>query len=201
MHAAGGCAAHEKRDLEARLLHLLGNGDHLVQRRSDKAAEAQNVRVVLLARVEDGLARAHHAEVDHFPVVAAQHHRHDVLADVVHVTLDGGNHKGAHRVVGVGVNALLLGHQPLLLLHEGDQVRHGLLHHARRLDHLRQEHLARAEEVADGAHAVHERALDDVQRARVKAARARLLGVAHDKLVDALHKGVAQAVLHGLVTP
>jgi hypothetical protein len=47
----------------------------------------------------------------------------------------------------------------LLLLDEGDQVGHRLLHDARRLHHLRQEHLAGAEEVADDVHAVHQRAL------------------------------------------
>ena len=35
----------------------------------------------------------------------------------------------------------------------GDQVGHRLLHHAGRLDHLGQEHLAGAEEVADHVHA------------------------------------------------
>ena len=56
--------------------------------------------------------------------------------------------------------ALLLG------LHERHQVGHGLLHHPGRLHHLGQEHLARAEQVADHVHAVHQRAFDDVQRPR-----------------------------------
>jgi hypothetical protein len=46
----------------------------------------------------------------------------------------------------------------------GNQVRDRLLHHARRLDHLRQEHLAGAEEVADDVHAVHQRPFDHRQR-------------------------------------
>ena len=49
----------------------------------------------------------------------------------------------------------------LLGLHEGRQVGDGLLHDAGGLDDLRQEHLAGAEEVADDAHAVHQRAFDD----------------------------------------
>jgi hypothetical protein len=53
----------------------------------------------------------------------------------------------------------------LLFLDVGHQVGHGLLHHARGLDHLGQEHLAGAEQVADDIHAVHQRAFDHVQRA------------------------------------
>ena len=37
-----------------------------------------------------------------------------------------------------------------------------LLHHARALHDLRQEHLAGAEQVADDVHAVHQRAFDDL---------------------------------------
>ena len=42
---------------------------------------------------------------------------------------------------------------------------------------LWQEHLAGSEEVADDVHAVHEGALDDLQRRWVLAARPRLLGI------------------------
>jgi hypothetical protein len=49
-------------------------------------------------------------------------------------------------------------------LHVGGELGHGLFHHACGLHDLRQEHLARAEEVADDVHAGHQRALDDVER-------------------------------------
>ena len=49
-------------------------------------------------------------------------------------------------------------------LHEGLEPRDGTLHGARALDHLRQKHLAGAEQVADDLHAVHQRAFDDRQR-------------------------------------
>jgi hypothetical protein len=102
----------------------------------------------------------HHAHVDDLEVVALQHHGDDVLADVVHVALDRGDDDLAlalHVAAGIRIS-LLLG------LDVGQQVGHRLLHHARRLDHLRQEHLARAEQVADDVHARHQRAFDHVQR-------------------------------------
>jgi hypothetical protein len=70
----------------------------------------------------------------------------------------------------------------LLRLDERDEVGHRLLHHPRRLDDLRQEHLARAEEVADDVHAVHERTLDHLERAPTRSGdlEAQLLGVGLD---------------------
>ncbi len=164
--ARGGRTADEERDLEAQALHLRGEVDHLVQRRRDQAGQADDVGAVLLRRVEDLLGRDHHAEVDHLVVVALQDDADDVLADVVDVALD---RRHDDRAVGVllGRERGVLG---LLLLDEGDQVGHGLLHDAGALDHLRQEHLAGAEQVADDVHAVHQRTLDDLDRPAAAAA-------------------------------
>ncbi len=125
-------------------------------------------------------------------VVAGEDDADDVLADVVHVALDGGDHDPA-----LGAGDAAAGDEPaLLLLHEGGQVGDGLLHHARGLDDLGKEHLAGAEQVADDAHAVHERALDDVERAGVlRCVRARLLGVLLDEGVDPLDEGVREPLL------
>ena len=99
--------------------------------------------------LEDLLARHHDAQVDDLVVVAGEHDADDVLADVVHVALDRGEHDLAlrlHRLAGRGARRLLR-------LHERRQVGDRLLHHARRLHDLRQEHLAGAEQIADDAHA------------------------------------------------
>ena len=72
---------------------------------------------------------------------------------------------------------------------------HGLLHHARRFHHLGQEHLARAEQIADHVHAVHQRAFDDLNRPSATRGdfRARFFGVFDDKRGDAMHHRVSQA--------
>src|SRR5690606_8352956 len=76
----------------------------------------------------------------------------------------------------------------------GQQVRDRLLHHPRRLHHLRQEHLAGAEQVPDDVHAVHQRTFDHVQRSR--GLLARLLGTLYHALVDTAHQRVSQARAH-----
>jgi hypothetical protein len=137
----------------------LGDVDHLVQRRRDQAGQADHVDV-LARRFEDLVGRHHHAQVDDLVVVALQHDADDVLADVVHVALDRG-----HQDLAGGCCSPLAAASSFSASMNGMQVGDRLLHHARALDHLRQEHLARAEQVADDVHAVHQRPFDDVERA------------------------------------
>ena len=122
------------------------------------------------ARIFDG--RRHHAEIDDLVIVAGEHDADDVLADVVHVALDGREHD---RACGLALVAA----RGLFRFHVGQEDRDRLLHHARRLHDLRQEHLARAEQVADHVHARHQRALDHVERAL--GLEPRLLGVGFDE--------------------
>ena len=180
--------ADQQRDREALALHLAGEVHHLVQRGGDQPGQPDQVRAHLLGLVEDLLRRDHHAEVDHLVVVALQHHADDVLADVVDVALHRGHHDGAVGVLGGGVLRVV----ELLLLDERDQVGDGLLHHSRRLHHLRQEHLAGAEQVADDVHAVHQRSLDHLDRPAAAGLDlgAELLGVLLDVGVETLDQRV-----------
>ena len=166
----------EQRDVEPLPLHLRRQVDHLVEGRRDQPGEADDVGALLLGGVEDLLGGHHDAEVDDVVVVALQDDADDVLADVVDVALDRGHDDLA--VAALDVAGLLL------RLDERDQVGDGLLHHAGGLDHLRQEHLAGAEQVADDVHAGHQRALDDLDRPAAAGAdqRAQLLGVVLDEL-------------------
>ena len=87
----------------------------------------------------------------------------------------------------------------VFLLHVGHQIGDRLLHHPRRFHHLRQEHFAGAEQVADDVHAVHQRAFDHVERAL--GLEPRLLGIGLDEFGDALHQRVRQPLLDRLVAP
>ena len=158
---------------------------HLLQRRGDQAAEADDVNVLAAGRLQNLVRRGHDAQVDDLVVVAAQDDADDVLADVVNVTLDRGQQDAPGRaaVAALGLFRLDVGHE----------VGHGLLHDAGALDHLRQEHLARAEQIADDVHAVHQRPLNDAQRPLGRLSR--LFHVCLDVGVDALHQGMGQPLI------
>ena len=189
--AAGGRPADQQRDPHAAALHLGGHRDHLVERGRDQPRQPDDVGALGVGRLEDPVGRHHDAQVDHPVVVAAEHHADDVLADVVDVALHGGHHDGP---LGLGVLAGGL-RAGALLLHVGLEVRHRPLHDARALDDLGQEHLPRAEQVADHVHPGHQGPLDDGQRRAV--ADAGLLGVGLDVVDDAVHQRVLQALLDG----
>ena len=87
----------------------------------------------------------------------------------------------------------------LFRLDEGHEVGNRLLHDAGALDHLRQEHLASAEQVADHVHAVHERPLD--HRERAVGGLPRLFGVLHDVVGDAVDEREAEPAVHVLLAP
>ena len=140
---------------------------------------------------DDPVGGDHHAEVEDLEVIALEHDAHDVLADVVHVPLHGGEHDPSCR--------LALPAQPLLGFDEGDQVGHRLLHHPGAFYHLGEEHLPRAEEVADDAHPRHQRPFDHVERAGRDETR--LLGVGHHEFVEPMHQGVGEPLLHRLAAP
>ena len=190
--ARGRRAADQQRQLEPAPLHLLGHVHHLVERRRDQAGEPDGVCALGDGGVEDRVARDHDAEVDHLVVVAAEHDADDVLADVVHVALHRREHDLALRAAVAPGPLLLGGHVRL-------QVGDGALHRPRALHHLRQEHLSRAEEVADDLHPVHQRALDHVQRPLGRGAR--LLGVLLDEVDDAVHERVREPLLDGCLAP
>src|SRR5690606_17190031 len=180
---SGGAADHQGQS-ETLALHFTGDMDHFIQRRSDQAGEADDVAFFLNGGLEDLVRRHHHAEVDNVVAVTAQHHADDVLANIVHIALDRG-----HEDLALGFRLVAF-----FRFDKGNQMSDGLLHHPGGLDHLGQEHLARAEQVADHVHAGHQRAFDDLDGTR--ALLAAFLGVFNDKGSDALDQRVLQTLFH-----
>jgi len=98
---AGGGAADQQRQGEAAAVHLPGDMHHLVERGRDEAGEADEIGLFFARGGEDLFAWHHHPEVDDLVVVAGEHDADDVLADVVHITLDGGHDDPALGAVAV----------------------------------------------------------------------------------------------------
>ena len=191
VRAACGGAADNQRDIKALALHLLGDVNHLVERRRDEAGEADDVAIFLAGRGENFLAGDHDAKVDNLVVVTSENDAHDVLADVVHVALDRGHEDPSLRL-GIGICGALG-------LHVWGQPRDGFFHHTRALHDLGQEHFSRAEEITDDLHAVHQRAFNHEESALVFGER--LLRVGVHKIHDALDERVLEAFLDGALAP
>jgi len=179
---AGGRPADEQGEFYPPTLHFGRHRGHFLKRRRDQPREPDGVRSDLDGGVEDLCGGHHDAKIDDLVVVAAEHHAHDVLADVVDVALDGGEDE-----LAPGGPGLLLG------LEKGLEVGDGFFHHPGALDHLGEEHLARAKEVAHDAHAIHQGAFDDLDGAPELLPC--LLGVVHDEIRDAVHQGMGKASL------
>ena len=157
VEARGGGPAYQEGNVQARLLQLGSHVHHLLQRGSDEAAEANHVHLPVHGAPHDVFGGHHDSQVYDFIAIAGHHHGDDVLADVVHVALHRGQQ---HTPRGSGSPGLLR-------LDDGLEDGHGLLHRAGGLHHLREEHLARAEEVAHPVHPCHQGAFDDVHGAGI----------------------------------
>ena len=112
--------ADQERELDPAPLHLLRDVDHLVEGRRDEAGKAHDVAVLLERGVEDPVGGDHDSEIDDLVAVAPENDADDVLADVVHVSLDGGENDPRR---GRGAR--------LLRLHERLEVRDCPFHRAR----------------------------------------------------------------------
>ena len=105
----------------------------------------------------------------------------EVLADVVHVALDGGD------------DELALARRAADALHVRLEVGDGRLHRLGRLQHERQLHLAAAEQLADDLHPVEQDVVDDRQRGH--AAGQRLVEIGGEALAVAVDDAVLEPLL------
>ncbi len=170
-------------------LHFASDVLHFFQRRGYEARQANHVSAFFFSFGQNFVARDHHAHIDHIKVVALQDDGDDVFANVVHIAFDCGDHDlafGFHILAGLRLQAFFF-------FDVRHQMRHGLLHHARGLHHLRQKHLALAKQIAHYIHAVHQRAFDHMQRstALFQNLLISLFGVVGNEFSDAVYQCVA----------
>src|SRR3990172_604618 len=87
--------ANQQGQFETLPLHFLCDMHHFIERRCNQAAQTDEMGVPVFCRLQNFLARDHHAEIDDLEVVTLQDHADDVLADVMHVTFHSGHDDGA----------------------------------------------------------------------------------------------------------
>ena len=140
-------------------------------------------------RGQDVLAGHHHAHVDDLEVVALQHDGDDVLADVVHVALDGGDDD-----LSLGLSVAASGLELALQLPPRCRAAGGPPPASSRAPTSPPAAgtSCPAEQVADDVHAVHQRAFDHVRAGGRRSASScqHLLGVGDDEVVMPLHQRV-----------
>ena len=120
--------------------------------------EPDDVDPLARGRLEDFRARHHHAEVDDLVVVALQHDAHDVLADVVDVTL---HRRHQHRPLVCATSPA----GSLSASMYGIRCATAFFITRALFTTWGRNILPGAEQVADDVHAGHERALDHLDRA------------------------------------
>ncbi len=102
-------------------------------------------------RLDKTLQRNVNLKIDDLKARAFNHHRDKVFTDIVHVTLNGANHRGAEACCCVFGKMRL-------------QHFNAFFHRTRRDQHLRHERLAAAETLADDTHCVHHALIQDLHR-------------------------------------
>ena len=146
-------AADEQGNLDARGLEILRGHDHLLRGLDEQSRQAEGVRLVGVIRGDEVFRRHFDTEVDHAVAVVAEDDLDEVLADVVDVTLHGGQHHHAAR-------------GGLRLLHVRLEVRDRRLHRLRRLQHLGDDQLVVVKQPPDLGHPRHQRSIDNIERRR-----------------------------------
>ena len=133
------------------------------------------------------MPRDHHAQIDNLKSITLQHNANDILADVMHVALDG-----RHDDLALALRADFF-----LSLDVREQMRDRFFHNARRFHDLRQEHFARPEQVANDIHAVHQRAFDNLDRPATSRLdrQSRFFGVVDNMRINALDQGMLKPLL------
>ena len=136
-------------------LHSLCDRTHFFERRRDKTGEAQDICFVFNCSLDDDIFRNHHAEVHHVIAVTGHNHGDNVLADIMHVALDGrDDYFTAARCVCI-----------FACFDVRLQNFHSFFHRTCGFHDLREEHLAFTETTADFVHTIHQWARNNANRA------------------------------------
>ena len=98
------CTADEHDVVVANTLldHRVDNDLHVRHRRRQERRHAEDVRAMLLERLDVGFGVRVDAEIDHFEARPFHHHPDQVLANVMDVALDGADDHLADRLRAAG---------------------------------------------------------------------------------------------------
>ena len=186
--AVDGRPADEHREGQPAALQLVDDETHLLAGGDQQRTETDGVGVGFDGTVDDGIGGNLLAEVNDLVAVVGEDGFDQVLADVVHVAVNGGQHKSA------------LGNT-FFFLQVVFQVRDGFLHHLGGLEHEGQDELTGAEFVADLFHGGQEDAVEHLDGGFVtgegRGAVDKFVDIDLDAVGQAVQDAVAQALFGG----
>ena len=119
---------------------------HFFQRRRYQTGQADDIDLMFFRFMQYRICGHHHTQINHFIVIALQHHADNIFTNIVYITFDC-----RHQDF-----AITAADRIFFRLQVRHQMRHGLFHHARGLHHLWQEHLAFTKQITNDVHAIHQ---------------------------------------------
>ncbi len=144
-------AAHQHRHADPGFFEITRGQHHLLRALHQQTRQADSVRLMFPEGLNELLGSNLNPEVDYVISVVTQDDLDQVLADVMHVALHGGENDLAARA-GIG------------LFHERLKVVDRSFHGLGRLQHFGNDQLIRVKEASHLGHTGHQRAVDDIER-------------------------------------
>ena len=157
MQLAGCSTTYHNRNIQSCSLQFFGHIDHFLETWGNQTAQTDDIHMLLLCLPDNLFRRNHYPHVDNLIVITGHDDTNDVLADIMHISLDGSqkHFSGTFATFSFFCFNIWL------------EDAYCLFHRPGGLHHLGQEHLSLAKELSDGIHTRHERTLDDVDGMRI----------------------------------
>ena len=177
------------RNLQTGALHFHGHMHHFVQGRSDQTTQTNDIHFFFNGFLNNGFRRYHYSQINDFIVVASHHHRHDILSNVVDITL----YRSQQNLTCFLSTFFATGFYKRL------QDGNGFLHGTGGLHHLRQEHLTGTKQLAYLIHTGHQWPLNDIHHTRILLHGFFQIGI--QILTQAFDQCILQALFYGCLSP
>ena len=144
-------AADQQRYADTRVLQVARRSHHLLRAFHQQARKSDGIRLVHFERLDQFLRRHFYAQVDHVKSVVFEDNLDKILPNVVDIAF----HRGQDDSTALC---------SVSLFHELLEMAYGGFHRLGRLQHLGHNQFVCIEESAHFCHAVHQRAIDNVER-------------------------------------
>src|SRR5215211_1463626 len=89
MHSRGGRATDQERLRHVTTLHFMRYVYHFIKRRSDQAAQTNDISIFLFSRIENLVSGYHYTKVNNVISVATQYHTDYIFSNIMYIAFNG----------------------------------------------------------------------------------------------------------------